>query len=379
VKPTPSHVQVGVVLAAAALLFAASVPFWLGSDGPKRQIGKKPVLGYIQQATATALARDGRDDEEAGPDMPFRSNDTLRTLGPGGFAILGFHDGTKLALAGDTVVTCDGQKTVRVRQGDVEADVAPQSPGRPMRILTPSAEIRVVGTRLALSADADATRLGVMRGRVVMTRLSDGRSVEVREGYHSIASARSELTAEPIPSVPDTWSEDFERGLPEDWQSGQWVTIDLPPENAHGAVRAARRPMPDGRRDELYTVTTHKAWTSGLFRIEQDTFLNFTYRLQRPGWFHVFLSVRPGDLNRPHYGNYEYQDKSSWTVPPGQWRTVSVPLSKFRKVTRPRFEDAPAIPPRIGDVAYVVIFSSHKHDRGLVIDRMWVTRGRPAD
>jgi len=374
-------VQAGVVLAAAVLLFAVCLPFWLGSDDPKRQASEKPVQGHIQQATATVLARDDRDDEQAGPDMPFRSNDTLHTVGPEGFAILVFHDGTSLALAGDTTVVCTedvAQKRIFVRQGHVEADVARQPVGTPMVLVTPTAEASVLGTRFALSVIGNSTRLSVADGKVLFKRLSDGRSVTVPGGYQAIASTRSELAARPILPVPDTWSEDFEGGLPDEWQAGQWVT-DALPQDSRGAVRAERRRSENSRLDYLYTVTSNKAWTHGLFRIEQNSYLNFTYRLEKPGWFHVFISVRPDDLSQPRFDNYECKDAGWGRIPAGVWRTASVPLAEFGKVPKAEFKDTPDFHPRVGDVAYVVIFSSYKRDRGLDIDRMWVTRGKPAD
>lgn len=374
-------VQAGIVLATAVLLFAAFLPFWLDGDDPKRQAFEKPVLGHIQQATATVLARDDGADERARPDMPFRSNDTLRTVGSDGFAILVFHDGTKLALAGDTTVVCTedfAQKRIFVREGHVEADVARQPVGKPMVLVTPTAEARIMGTRLALSAIGNSTKLSVADGKVLLRRFSDGRSVTVPGGYQAVASTRSELAARPIPPVPDTWSEDLEGGLPEEWQAGQWVTDDLP-QGSRGAVRAERRRRADPQLDELYTVTSNKAWTHGLFRIERDSYLNFTYRLEKPGWFHVFISVRPDDLSEPHFGNYECKDAGWWKIPAGGWQTASVPLAEFRRVPKADFKDTPDFYPRLGDVAYVVIFSSYKHDRGLEIDRMWVTRGKPAD
>ena len=379
--PRNWFVLAGVGLAAAVLLLAVCLPIWFGSGGPKRRTRARPVLGSIQQATATVLVSDARNEEQAQPGIAFRSGDTLRTAGPEGFAMLVFRDGTRLAMAGSTelVATADnGQKTVVIRQGLVAVDVARQPAEKPMILVTPTAEARILGTRFALSAIGNATRLSVAHGKVLLKRLSDGRSVTVPSGYQAVASTRSELAARPMPPVPDTWSEDFEDGLPDQWQAGQWVTEGLPL-NSRGAVRTQRHPRANHRLEELHTVTSNKAWTHGLFRIEEDTCLNFTYKLANPGWFHIFISVRPDDLSQPHFGTYECKDASWWSIPAGGWRTASVPLAAFGRVPKADFKETPTFQPRIGDVVYVAIFSSYKHDRGLVIDRMWVTRGKPAD
>ena len=145
-----------------------------------------------------------------------------------------------------------------------------------------------------------------------------------------------------------------------------------------GSRKAYARPS-TARVRLCASVKTHKAWTRGLFCIKEDTYLNFTYKLEEPQWFHLFISVRPDDLSQPHFGIYECRDEDWRKVPAGQWRTTSVPVAEFRRVPKANFKDTPDFHPRFGDVAYMVIFRTPAKDRGLVIDRVWVTRGEPAD
>ena len=373
--------RVGLAAAASVLLAIAAFFLWSSVERPARQVAQPPALGHIQQATGTILSRDGNDGAPAKADTAFHSGEMFQTVGPESFAILVFHDGTKLALAAETTAVCtedEARKKVTVRQGDVQAEVAPQPMGKPMFIVTPHAEVSVLGTRLSLSANTNSTKVQVAEGHVFMRRLSDGRSVDVFGGFHAVASAQSELIARPTPPVPDTWSEDFERGLPDGWQSGQWITEGLL-DNSQGGVRATRRFDKLARDRASYVVKTHKAWTRGLFCIKEDTYLNFTYKLEEPQWFHLFISVRPDDLSQPHFGIYECRDEDWRKVPAGQWRTASVPVAEFRRVPKADFKDTPDFHPRFGDVAYMVIFRTPAKDRGLVIDRVWVTRGEPTD
>ena len=70
-------------------------------------------------------------------------------------------------------------KRFALRAGKIEASVARQRPFRPMVIVTPQAEARVLGTHFTLAADTNATTLEVTEGKVKFTRASDGKAVKV--------------------------------------------------------------------------------------------------------------------------------------------------------------------------------------------------------
>jgi len=370
-------VQAGTVLVVLLLLLVVVVPFWLNRKPDEKPAAEKPALGRLREVASAVIVREGLDDESGQVGSILRSGDTLQNEGPEGFATFVFHDGTMLVLAGDTKVSLTqdgGQKRVDVHHGDVDADVAPQPDGKPMLFVTLLAEVRVMGTRLSISAETDGTTLSVTEGLVVMKRLSDGRSVNVRAGYHAVASPHTELAAQPTPSAPDAWSADFEDGLPDNWRLGQWVTDDLP-ENSKGAVRSARWATRSGL---YYTVRSNKV-TTGLFRVHDDTHLNFTYKMDQPGWFNLFVVVNRNDGDRSRTGNYAHQEAAWWRIPASEWRTASVPLTRFHKVVRGRSKDEPKIYAQAGDAVNSIWFSTPEKDRGLTIDRMWVTRGKPAD
>ena len=98
--------------------------------------------------------------------------------------------------------------------------------------------------------------------------------------------------------------------------------------------------------------------------------------MSRPGWFHIMMGVRSDDLNPSHVGNYELQSSYWPKATPNQWRTVSVPLSAFRKSIRGvEYAALPSTPPRVGDVVTLLWFNTGDVDRGLVIDRIWIERG----
>jgi hypothetical protein len=302
---------------------------------------------------------------------------TIHVVGLMGLAALRLDDATEISLAGETRIECRrdaGQTTVILHEGYLSANVMPQAAGHPLLIRTASAEMRVLGTRLAVSADHETAELGVQHGRVNVKRLTDGKTLEVGGGQCAVVSPRTALETRPWPSTPDTWQEDFERGLPDGWRYGQW-SREGEPEGPRGVVRAARRFALDGSDSRLHRITLPKRWMQGLWRLQADTQLHFTYKMSRPGWFHIMLGVRSDDLNPSHIGNYELQS-GHWKIgTPDQWQTVSVPFSAFRKNLRGvPYADLPHTAPRAGDVVYLLWFNTGDVDRGLVIDRIWIDR-----
>lgn len=375
--PQNRVVFAGAVLVVSLVLLVVVLPFWQNGKPDDKPVAEKPILGHIREVASAVIVRQGLDDESAKVDAVLRSGDILRTEGPEGFTTFVFYDGTILVLAGDAdvfVTQDDGQKRVEVQHGDVDADVAPQPDGKPMLFVTSLAEARVMGTRLSISAESSATTLNVSEGHVVMKRFSDGRSVDVRGGYQAIASPSSELTARQTPPVPDLWSADFEDRLPDNWRIGQWVRDDLP-RSSNGAVRSARWTTGSG---VYYAVRSNRV-TTGLFNVRDDTYLNFTYKLDQPGWFNLFAVVRHNDGSRRQTGNYAHKEEAWWQIAAGEWRTVSIPLTTFHKVIRGRAKDATETHPQSGDAVNSIWFSTPEHDRGLTIDRMWVSRGKPAE
>jgi hypothetical protein len=88
--------------------------------------------------------------------------------------------------------------------------------------------------------------------------------------------------------------------------------------------------------------------------------------MERPDWLNVFIIVR--EPNGPFAGNYLF-NRPVFRRPAGQWQTLTIPLTEFSKAGSERGESLPA-----HLVPFLVLFSSD-NDRGLVIDRIWVTRG----
>lgn len=331
--------------------------------------GEPPrVIARLTQIQGSALITDtNTQTRRAEEGAPVYAGSTIRTEGDAGSVVLVYPDGTRVSLVGRTSITCrdEGQKSVLLHGGILFGSVAPQPNGKPMLVVTPKDRLQVLGTRFSLTATSRTTEVRVEEGRVRLTRLRDGKSVEVPAGQRVISDAQSGLAPEDILSAPGEWSEDFEQGLPEGW-TGRHVADHLP-QGSKGGAQAVRRP---GEDRVYFQIVSPAKWANGLFLAHEDSHLHFTFRMQKPGLINVFLLTRTGADPPEFSSNYLFDAGGWWSPTPGEWQTVTIPLAKFRRLSSGAVPIQQVIP-------FQLLFSSPETDRGLVIDRAWVTRGGP--
>ena len=345
-------------------------------DQPKTQA----IVGLITDVTGTVLTANRLESTHrhaVDEGDPLRSGDALYVVGDTGFALLKFEDGSVLAIAGNTELEClieGSQKRIVVRKGDVMAQVTSQLPGKPMLIETPMAHAEVLGTKLALFASLAITKLAVLEGHVRLKRLSDGKVVHVKEGHTAIASDEPKFAEEPLQPVGSSWEEDFSQNVLANWEHGAWVAEpDSPVSN--GAIRAVRCDDREAPTFGQFLVASPRDWWRGLFSIQEDTHLNFTYKVEKAGWFNVMIETRSVDPKPVYSGAFVYRNPSMWNSRVGEWRTVSVPLKFFSGTPGSQVKRGT---PKVGHLVFRFYFSSQETDPGLVIDHTWVTRG-PSD
>lgn len=178
--------------AAAVVAAAAMLAVYAPSDSPS------PVA-TVEASSPSAVVLRGRLRLPAGVGTSLLAGDSLRTAA--GVASVAYPgEATRIRLEGGTELRFlePGEgKRVRLGSGRISVSVAPQPAGRPMVLLTPNAEARVVGTDFAFSFSSGTTRLSVGEGRVRLTRVDDGETVEVRAGQFAVAAAGLELAARP--------------------------------------------------------------------------------------------------------------------------------------------------------------------------------------
>jgi len=358
------------VVAVAALLFTI-----------EGRISTLPVVAHLILHDSAVLVSESsttasRTVPPSEQPIPLRSGLGVETIGAMDSAEIVYQDGTTIELFGNTRVMLasapSGAKQLQVTSGVIQADVAPQPADQPLQILTDSATLEVLGTTLGVKVAEESTQLEVTSGVVAVVRSADGRRVEVPEGQfvRATASAAEPLQPIPLPTLPDTWSQEFSSGLPSGWLAGQLESADGVP-----AVRAA----PDGEGNEQnIAITTHNAWEQGdhaLFQIHEDSVLHFRMRQEEFARIRLMVVARRFPPRKGEYGANLFYTRKAWNedLPTGEWRTVSVPLRnvdwyaqrKQRRYGQPNLE---------GLAAYLIQLSTATQDAGLTIDRIWVTR-----
>jgi len=302
-----------------------------------------------------------------------QSGDLIRCTGIEDSVELMFPDGSRLAVIGDSDVVCkvvDGQKQIVASSGNLWASVKPQPADKPMLVVTPRAEMQVLGTELVVSSGRKATVLQVNSGRVRMKRLRDNREVEVESSEVARASDVQEFTSMPVTRLPSTYDADFDNELPEGWLYG--VREHLDDEVGFG-IRA------EFNQDaQFYEIVTPKPFVDGLFKLQSDTHINVRIRMENPGFYQILMGVRGADFDPAATRVYEFQQSPDDRLELGEWTTLSIPLSSFKQTgpdsLKVLFEERSGGPPKPGDVGYFLYVSSQRHDNGLELDRVWVSR-----
>lgn len=136
---------------------------------------------------------------------------TIEGMAPDSWFELQFNDGSKVVIAGISMLTFsdNGQKILRLREGQLTADVQPQPAGHPMLLHTRTAIIEVLGTQFDVQSALSSTVLNVSEGSVRLRRLSDGREVDVPAEHRVIADDESHLIPEKVPHSVHEWVSDF--------------------------------------------------------------------------------------------------------------------------------------------------------------------------
>jgi hypothetical protein len=341
---------------------------------PSRENGSVTTgiaVGRLEGFTGTVESGDGENSyAPASAGQEVRSGQWIVTRGSDAHAAIRLQDDTVLMLSGDTELSLsdDDPRRITVEGGNLVADVQPRPADRPLVICTPEANVEVLGTRLSVSREPERTRVAVLEGEIRITRLSDRREVELDSGQTAEVSAETDLRPAPIQGVPDHWSLDFNERLPGGWQTGQLVFDELP-DGSRAAVRTSRV-MENGR--QRYQIRSHNAWSDGLFSLHDDSWLHIRYRLEKPGTFLPYVVCRQHDFGQPVCtllapGNLRQTAAN-------QWHTMTLAMHQLHRAKT----QAPV--PLDGQlVAFLLVFDSPERNPGLTIDRIWVTRGEPAE
>ena len=162
----------------------------------------RPVIAVVTRVHGDIRVVSASERRKAVAGDRISTDEGLECTGASSDAMLEFPDGTRIELGSDTlverIVERAGKKSVVLSRGSAMAVVAKQAAGRAVGMTTPHAEITVLGTQFTLVVSAESTRLEVAEGRVRMTRIPEGASVEVPAGHGAVAARGQKLESKPV-------------------------------------------------------------------------------------------------------------------------------------------------------------------------------------
>lgn len=188
------------LLAAAALVTMAML-WWLGGT-PQPVASLTAGTASIRRAGSTLPAIAG---------MRLLAGDRITTDSN---ATVHWPDGSELVLAaGSGLILTPGPQ---LEHGTIDASIVHQPADAPFVVATAEAQIEVLGTRFRLIAEAGSTRCDLRAGAVRLTRLADGRSLQLTPGQSATIAPGHPLAAW-NPLFPATGLDGWEQ------QYGTWT------------------------------------------------------------------------------------------------------------------------------------------------------------
>lgn len=186
----------------------------------------EPQIATIESLTGavrwTGAGGQVIDDVKSGRGL---TGGTIECLSIDSSADLGFPDGSTVSISGISALTIseDEYKELHLREGNLSAAVTSQPEGRPLRLLTPTAELEVLGTQFDVIAADTQTKIAVNEGLVRVTRLTDGEFTDVKSAHSLVATieAREPLVAIAIQKPVRVWK----ANLGQDKAAGDWLPI----------------------------------------------------------------------------------------------------------------------------------------------------------
>jgi WD40 repeat protein len=174
------------------------------------------------------VVSDGGEAVPAQSGQRLGTNQSIRTQGEGSFAVVSFADTSRLEVGSDTSIRMPPEKAgkrIYLEQGVVAAEVPPQPADQPMIVATPHAEARFLEAKSSLASSATGTRIESEKGKVQLTRKSDGRTIDVPTGWYAEAAPTSgQFDAKPLPTqatlprglIPEVTGQAFSAALAPD-------------------------------------------------------------------------------------------------------------------------------------------------------------------
>ena len=340
--------------AAAAIVLIALVASLFYPESKTENIARIADLNGAVTWIADGEQAEGR--LEIGNEL---TGGTLEVSSLDSWAELVFEDGSSVWVSGPAVVTIsDGGagKMIRLREGDLSLDVSPQPEGKPMRVITPSAEAVVLGTQFNVSASPLSTSLTVNEGSVQVTRLADGSVQEVKADHRVIAALEHEspFQASPRGDSVRIWKSEF----PRDVRHG---SLGFGAEGRPNELHAEAHLFRGDHGETIDPVLLHSAVVGPRGRKMQPVLLSKGARFRIRGHLEKPYQVNLGFGTHHARGGLSGKFSLKRKLEPDQegWFDVEVALEDFVRM-RSRFVESPA-----GHELVWLWVQTHRKDVGL--------------
>ncbi len=241
-------------------------------------------------------------------------------------AVLSYKDGTTLLCEAGTLLEffeVNGAKIIQVDEGQIHANVAKQKQGASMTLRSRHAEVSVLGTSFDLRVDDESTKVDVVEGLVQcsnkrgeVTTLAKGEGASI-DGKGSIAKIKHK----PDYDAPYNWSFTLNDIECADWQG---VIVEGSEEDVF-ALRSVVR-----EKNEHHGIVSSQHWYDPRFRIREDSIIRMKMKLEKDGFWHMFLLTQPKAGRMPS-ANMELQPKLPENYQAGEWVTIEFSLKDTHK------------------------------------------------
>lgn len=180
---------------AASLLITWSFVWW----------SSQSTVGDVRIDGAVALSIERAGKRHAGGSDPWlRPGD--RIVVAGGPARLSWtSEGTSIELISGTQLVIDAlgaHKRLRLEQGSLHAEVAPQSPAGGLMVATPFGAVDVVGTRFRVQVQEHTSTVAVEHGSVRVTTTADAPPLLLAAGYQVTVDGKTVSSPGPLADLP---------------------------------------------------------------------------------------------------------------------------------------------------------------------------------
>lgn len=183
---------------AAVVMIIASIILITGLKSVKRD--EAEVVAIKSVARRQVSSREQWSKLQVGDVI--RSGEQIET-DQNGRVKLNIGGKSHITIASNTrlIISSDRKRAWKLETGRLFAELEPLSPAASIVFVTPQASITCRGTQFAIGIENDTTKLQVLKGKVSIKSLSDGKKVDVTTGEHATVAEGNEIVKSAISEV----------------------------------------------------------------------------------------------------------------------------------------------------------------------------------